>query len=62
MSCVNWILKKGYSLEYGARPLKDVIRNYITDLISDRLIAGDLNSGDEIRMVAINNEIDYEIL
>ena len=59
-SCVNWIIKKGYSLEYGARPLKDVIRNYITDLISDRLVAGDLNSGDNIRLVVINDEIDYQ--
>jgi len=61
-TCINWVLQKGYSLEYGARPLKDVIRNYITDVISDRLIAGDINSGDNIRVYANNDEIDYEIL
>ena len=61
-TCIDCVLKRGYSLEYGARPLRDVIRNTIIDMISDRLIAGDIKSGDNIRIYAVNNEIDFEIL
>ncbi len=61
-SCIDCVLRKGYSLEYGARPLRDVIRNTIIDMISDRLIAADIKSGDNIRIYAVNNEIDFEIL
>ena len=61
-SCIDYVLENGYSLEYGARPLRDVIRNTIIDMISDRLIAADIKSGDNIRIFAVNNEIDFEII
>lgn len=46
------LLKRGYDEEYGARPLKRVVRREIEDMLSDELITGKLASGDKIVLYA----------
>lgn len=46
------LLKRGYDEEYGARPLKRVVRREIEDMLSDELITGKLASGDKIMLYA----------
>lgn len=42
------IFKKGYSEEYGARPLKRFIEQKIEDNLAEEILAGNINDGDDI--------------
>lgn len=44
----DMVAKKGYDVQFGARPLKRAIQNHIEDGLSDMIINGDLNAGDTI--------------
>ena len=44
----DMVAKKGYDVQFGARPLKRAIQNYIEDGLSDKIINGDLQSGNTI--------------
>ncbi len=46
------LLSRGYDEEYGARPLKRVLRREVEDMLSDELITGRLCSGDKIVIYA----------
>ena len=38
-----WLAHRGYSPEYGARPLKRLIQNQILNTLSKTLLGGDLD-------------------
>ena len=42
------VAKKGYDVQFGARPLKRAIQNHIEDGLSDMIINGDLKANDTI--------------
>ena len=42
------VASKGYDLQFGARPLKRAIQNYIEDLVCELLLEGSLHPGDTI--------------
>ncbi len=42
------VAKKGYDVQFGARPLKRAIQNYIEDGVCEILLSGNLNPGDTI--------------
>ena len=44
----DMVAKKGYDVQFGARPLKRAIQNHIEDGLSDMIINGDLKAGDTI--------------
>lgn len=44
----DMVAKKGYDVQFGARPLKRAIQNYIEDGLSDMIINGDLKADDTI--------------
>ncbi len=46
--CVTEIAKKGFDPIYGARPLRRAIQNEIEDMLSEKIIDGDVKSGDII--------------
>lgn len=46
----DFIAKKGYDIQYGARPLKRAIQDYIEDYVCERILSGELNHGDTIRV------------
>lgn len=47
-AALDVIAEKGYDPEYGARPLRRAIQTNIEDLLSDEIIAGNVQSGDKI--------------
>lgn len=49
----DFVAEKGYDVQFGARPLKRAIQNYLEDYICERLLDGGLHVGDEI---VINKE------
>lgn len=46
----DFILEKGYSLKYGARPLRRVIQKYIEDEIAERYLRKQYKDGDDVKV------------
>ena len=46
----EFVATKGYDVQFGARPLKRAIQNYIEDGISDLIVNGELQPGDTIHI------------
>ena len=55
------IALKGYSPEYGARPIKREIRNVVENKISEMIINNDIKEGGIIRVEVINNNIEVSL-
>ncbi|MBE6286701.1 MAG: ATP-dependent Clp protease ATP-binding subunit [Mediterranea massiliensis] len=47
-SAKQLIANKGYDVQYGARPLKRAIQNYLEDGLSELIVSGELQPGDTI--------------
>ena len=47
-STKDFIAEKGWSTQYGARPLKRAIQKYIEDLLAEEIITGTIKDGDKI--------------
>jgi ATP-dependent Clp protease ATP-binding subunit ClpC len=61
----DFILKKGWDEQYGARPLKRAIQRYIEDDLADEIIKSDILPGDTINITATgegsSEKIDFQI-
>lgn len=44
----DFVAEKGYDVQFGARPLKRAIQNYIEDAVCEKLLNEELKPGDEI--------------
>ena len=54
----QFIVDNGYDQNFGARPLKRFIKNNIETLVAKKIISGDVNAGDVIRIGVENgNEL-----
>lgn len=49
-SAKNMLAKKGFDPDYGARPLKRAIQNYIQNPLSLKILEGDINDEDLIKV------------
>jgi ATP-dependent Clp protease ATP-binding subunit ClpC len=49
------LAEKGYSPDFGARPLQRVIQKYIEDKLAEKILSGELHLGDKI-LVSKNTE------
>jgi ATP-dependent Clp protease ATP-binding subunit ClpC len=47
---IDFLVEKGFDKSYGARPLRRAIQRYIEDPLSERILLGDFNRGDEIEV------------
>ena len=56
-STKDFIAEKGWSVQYGARPLKRAIQKYIEDLLAEEIINGKIKEGDKV-MLAYNEKDD----
>jgi ATP-dependent Clp protease ATP-binding subunit ClpA len=46
----NWLAKKGYDPQYGARPLARVIQTEIKDVLADEILFGKLEKGGTVML------------
>jgi ATP-dependent Clp protease ATP-binding subunit ClpC len=46
----DFIVEKGYDIQYGARPLKRAIQKYLEDPMAEVLISADIAEGDTINV------------
>ncbi len=55
----EFVAKKGYDVQFGARPLKRAIQNHIEDGVCERVLSGEIQKGDTIH---VNKNPDKEEL
>ncbi len=55
---LDFIVKKGWDEQYGARPLKRAIQRYIEDDLADEIIKADILPGDTIRITCLDPDDD----
>ena len=55
----EFVASKGYDVQFGARPLKRAIQNYIEDGISDLIVDGNLEPGSTIHITLNENELAF---
>jgi len=46
--CIDWLSKRGYDVQFGARPLKRVIQRYVSDPLASMLLGAEVSAGDTI--------------
>lgn len=46
----KFLAKKGYDVQFGARPLKRAIQTYLEDSLSELIVSGEAQTGDTIRV------------
>ena len=59
-SAIEYIINKAYNVEYGARPIKRAISDYIEDMLSDAIIDGSIKSGDKIVVYFDDEQMNYK--
>lgn len=57
---IDFLAKKGYDQAYGARPLRRTIQTYIEDRLSDKILEGIVNEGENIKIDVKNEDIVFE--
>ena len=57
----SFLADKGYDIQYGARPLKRALQNYVEDEISELLLDGALQPGDTIIATAGEQKLMFEV-
>ena len=57
----KYLIKKGYSEKFGARPLRRVIQNEIEHQIADGILFGEYIKGSVLTVGAQKNGIKFEI-
>src|SRR5690554_4304000 len=49
-NALNFLVDKGYDEKFGARPLRRAIQRYVEDPLSEKILVGDLPSGEELEV------------
>ncbi|PKS06542.1 hypothetical protein jhhlp_007290 [Lomentospora prolificans] len=58
----NWLAKRGYDPRFGARPLNRLITNEIGNGLADKIIRGQIRTGDTARVTLKPDESGLEVV
>ena len=63
-SAKEFLAKKGYDVQFGARPLKRAIQNHIEDELSELIISQSINEGDTINVTVEDGaeKLKFEVI
>ncbi|MBW9154686.1 ATP-dependent Clp protease ATP-binding subunit [Clostridium estertheticum] len=56
------LAKAGFNRNYGARPLRREITKVVEDKLSEEILMGNINKGDNVNVVMENGELIFKIL
>jgi len=57
----HWLIQKGYDVTYGARPLRRTLQKELEDMLSTKILQGQLESGDHITVELRNEKLVLRI-
>ena len=55
----NYLVKNGTNDEFGARPLRRLITSKIEDELADKMLKGEIKSGDSILVDCKNEKLQF---
>ncbi|MCA9324152.1 ATP-dependent Clp protease ATP-binding subunit, partial [Candidatus Saccharibacteria bacterium] len=61
LAAKEYIVEQGYDDKNGARPLRRLIQDQIEDYIADKLISGDLDKGDILKIGCKKNALTFTL-
>jgi ATP-dependent Clp protease ATP-binding subunit ClpA len=53
------LINKGYDSAYGARPLRRVVQKELEDVISEKLLLGEISNSSVIVVDMLNDALDF---
>jgi ATP-dependent Clp protease ATP-binding subunit ClpB len=56
----KFLAREGYDPQFGARPLKRAIQEYLLDPLATRLLEGEFKAGDRIKVSGNGNSLAME--
>ena len=57
----KYIFDKGYDKKYGARPLRRAVQTYVEDVMAEKMLSGEIVSGDKVSITVVKNQLDFKI-
>jgi ATP-dependent Clp protease ATP-binding subunit ClpC len=60
-AAVAHLAEEGFDPEFGARPLRRAIQRMVETELSRKVLAGELNPGDRVRIDAEGGELSFEV-
>ncbi len=59
----NFLAEQGYSVEYGARPLRRAVRKFVEEPLSEAILAGKVKEGDVVEVVVRDDGegLDFQV-
>ncbi len=61
-AAADWLGKKGYNPEFGARPVKRVIQKEVLNALSVEMLAGNIQTKSKIQMEVKEDKIAFKVL
>ena len=58
----NFLFEKGYDVQYGARPLKRAIQNYVEDTLSEAMLTGKLKDKSNVTLGCKGDKTGLEVV
>lgn len=58
---VGLLAQKGMDIQFGARPIKRIIQKEVTNLLSKRIIAGDIVEGNQVQLYDREGQVDCRV-
>lgn len=56
----EFLIDKGYDEKYGARPLRRTIQSHVEDKLAEKILDGEVKSGDEVEITKGADELLFE--
>ena len=57
---LNYLADKGYDIAYGARPIKRLLQKEVINTLAEKLISGEISSGNKIKIDCKNNRLVFK--
>jgi ATP-dependent Clp protease ATP-binding subunit ClpC len=58
----EWVFRKEYDPEYGARPLRRAIQRYIENPLSGKIISGEVRDGDRVKVSVDKDALAFTVV
>ncbi len=55
----DWLGQLGYDPSFGARPLKRVMQKYIVNVLSEKILKGEITEGDSVELVLSDRQLEF---
>jgi ATP-dependent Clp protease ATP-binding subunit ClpC len=57
----KYIFDKGYDKKYGARPLRRAVQTYVEDVMAEKMLSGEIKTGDKVSITVVKDKLEFKI-